>query len=140
MRNIKLTIASLAVTAIVSGAAAQEPAEASTPAGIERKKMESLWFTHTDNAAGAQLDAMGRYSRLGIKYDKTKGGYKRAQEGVNNDSYGFSTDGGGTFDNLGGAFLWVTSTTRTTRSATRVSMPRSSTRCAACLITSPTAT
>lgn len=106
MRNIKLTIASLAVTAIVTGAAAQEPAEASTPAGIERKKMESLWFTHTDNAAGAQLDAMGRYSRLGIKYDKTKGGYKRAQEGVNNDSYGFSTDGGGTFDNLGGAFLW----------------------------------
>ena len=103
MRNIKLTTVSLALAATTLGAAAQE---ASTPASIERKMIESIWFTHTDNAAGAQLDAMGRYSSLGINYEKTKGDFKRAQEGADNDSYGFSTNGGGTFDNLGGTFLW----------------------------------
>lgn len=103
MKNIRLTALSLALAATTLGAAAQQ---AVTPASIERMKMESLWFTNTDNAAGAQLDAMGRYSTLGINYGKTKGGYRRAQEGANNDSYGFSTDGGGTFDNLGGTFLW----------------------------------
>ena len=72
MKNIRLTALSLALAATTLGAAAQQ---AVTPASIERMKMESLWFTNTDNAAGAQLDAMGRYSTLGINYGKTKGGY-----------------------------------------------------------------
>lgn len=103
MINIRHTIASLALTATALGAAAQQ---SSTPQSIERKMIESLWFSNTDNAAGVQTDKMGYYSRLSVNYDKTEGRFKRAQEGRNNDGYGFSTDGGGTFDNLGGTFLW----------------------------------
>ncbi len=103
MRNIKYTIASLVLAASALGATAQE---AGTPQSIERKKIESLWFSNTDNAAGAQLDRMGYYSQLGIVYDKTEGDFKHAQQGTKSDVYGFSTDGGGTFDNLGGTFLW----------------------------------
>lgn len=103
MRNIKYTIATLVLAATALGAKAQQ---SGTPQSIERKKIESIWFTNTDNAAGAQLDKMGYYSQFGINYDRTEGDFKRAQQGEKSDVYGFSTDGGGTFDNLGGTFLW----------------------------------
>lgn len=106
MRNIKYTFASLALAATLIATAASAQEQSSTPQSIERKKMESLWFSNTNNAAGAQLDKMGYYSQLGINYNHTEGDFQRTQLGTNNNGYGFSTDGGGTFDNLKGTFLW----------------------------------
>ena len=106
MRNIKYTFASLAFAATLIATAASAQEQSSTPQSIERKKMESLWFSNTNNAAGAQLDKMGYYSQLGINYNHTEGDFQRTQLGTNNNGYGFSTDGGGTFDNLKGTFLW----------------------------------
>ena len=106
MRNIKYTFASLALAATLIATAASAQEQSSTPQSIERKKMESLWFSNTNNAAGAQLDKMGYYSQLGINYNHTEGDFQRTQLGTNNNGYGFLTDGGGTFDNLKGTFLW----------------------------------
>lgn len=105
MRNIKYRFATLAfaVTMFAATAVAQD---ASSLQSIERKKMESLWFSNSNNAAGAQLDQMGFYSQLGINYNSTKGDFKRTQLGEDNNGYGFSTDGGGVMDNLKGMFLW----------------------------------
>lgn len=106
MRNIKYTFASLALAATLFATAASAQEESSTQQSIERKKMESLWFSKTNNAAGAQLDNMGYYSQLGINYNHTEGDFQRTQLGTNNNGYGFSTDGGGTFDSMKGAFMW----------------------------------
>lgn len=106
MRNIKYRFASLALAATLFATAASAQEESSTPQSIERKKMESQWFSNTNNAAGAQLDKMGYYSQLGINYNHTEGDFQRTQKGTNNNGYGFATDGGGTFDNLKGMFLW----------------------------------
>ena len=106
MRNIKYTFASLAFAASLFATAASAQTEGSTLQSIERKKMESLWFSNTNNAAGAQLDEMGYFSQLGINYNHTEGDFQRTQLGTNNNGYGFSTDGGGEFDNLKGAFMW----------------------------------
>lgn len=106
MRNIKYTFASLAFAASLFATAASAQTEGNTQQSIERKKMESLWFSNTNNAAGAQLDEMGYYSQLGINYTHTEGDFQRTQLGTNNNGYGFSTDGGGEFDNLKGAFMW----------------------------------
>lgn len=104
MRNIyKFSFFALALTLLSSAALAQQ---SSSLQSIERTKMESLWFSNSDNAAGAQLDQMGRYSQLGINYNSTKGDFKRTQLGENNSGYGFSTDGGGVMENLKGMFLW----------------------------------
>lgn len=103
MRNIKYTLTALVLAATVTSAVAQQ---ASSLQSIERKKMESLWFSNSNNAAGVQLDQMGRYSQLGINYNSTEGDFKRTQLGENNNGYGFSTDGGGVMDNLKGMFLW----------------------------------
>lgn len=92
-----------AVTLLASPAVAQE---GSSLQSIERKKMESLWFSNSDNAAGAQLDQISHYSQLGINYNSTEGDYKRTQLGEDNFGYGFSTDGGGVMENLKGMFLW----------------------------------
>ncbi len=92
-----------AVTLLASSAVAQE---GSSLQSIERKKMESLWFSNSDNAAGAQLDQISHYSQLGINYNSTEGDYKRTQLGEDNFGYGFSTDGGGVMENLKGMFLW----------------------------------
>ncbi|MBQ2373936.1 MAG: hypothetical protein II299_02335 [Alistipes sp.] len=105
MKNInKFTFLALALTLISTMALAQQ--EESSLQNIERKKMESLWFSNTDNAAGAQLDQMDYYSQLGINYNSTKGDFKHTQLGKHNTSYGFSTDGGGEMKNLKGMFLW----------------------------------
>lgn len=103
MRNIKYTLTALVLATVVSTSVAQQT---SSLQSIERKKMESLWFSNTDNAAGAQLDQIERYSQLGINYNSTKGDFKRTQLGEDNSGYGFSTDGGGVMDNLKGMFLW----------------------------------
>lgn len=96
----------LLLLAFVQRAAAQQSDSLSSPQSLERKRMESLWFSATDNAAGAQLDQMGRFGSLGINYNHSEGDFQPTQRGRNNDGYGFSTDGGGEFDNLKGAFLW----------------------------------
>lgn len=106
MRNIKYRFASLALAATLLATAASAQTDGSSQQSIERKKMESLWFSNTNNAAGAQLDNMGYYSQLGINYNHTEGDFQRTQLGTNNNGYGFSTDGGGQFDNLKGAFMW----------------------------------
>lgn len=106
MRNIKYRFASLALAATLLATAASAQTDGSSQQSIERKKMESLWFSNTNNAAGAQLDNMGYYSQLGINYNHTDGDFQRTQLGTNNNGYGFSTDGGGQFDNLKGAFMW----------------------------------
>ncbi len=106
MRNIKYTFASLALAATLFATSASAQIEGSTQQSIERTKMESLWFSSTTNAAGAQLDKIGYFSQLGINYNHTDGDFQRTQLGTNNNGYGFSTDGGGTFDNLKGTFLW----------------------------------
>lgn len=104
MRNIfRFSIFALALTLLSTAALAQQ---SSSLQSIERKKMESLWFSNSNNAAGAQLDQMSRYSQLGINYNSTKGDFKRTQLGEDNNGYGFSTDGGGVMDNLKGMFLW----------------------------------
>ena len=105
MKSInKYTFFALALTFISTAALAQQ--EESSLQSIERKKMESLWFSNSDNAAGAQLDNMSYYSQLGINYNQTKGDFKRTQLGDDNNGYGFSTDGGGVMENLKGMFLW----------------------------------
>ena len=105
MKSInKYTFFALALTFISTAALAQQ--EGSSLQSIERKKMESLWFSNTDNTAGAQLDQMGYYSQLGINYNQTKGNFKRTQLGADNNGYGFSTDGGGQMKELKGVFLW----------------------------------
>ena len=106
MRNIRYTFASLALAATLFATAASAQTEGSTQQSIERKKMESLWFSSTNNAAGAQLDKIDYFSQLGINYNHTEGDFQRTQLGTNNNGYGFSTDGGGIFDNLKGAFMW----------------------------------
>ena len=106
MRNIRYTFASLALAATLFATAASAQTEGSTQQSIERKKMESLWFSNTNNAAGAQLDKIDYFSQLGINYTHSEGDFQRTQLGTNNNGYGFSTDGGGMFDNLKGAFLW----------------------------------
>ena len=106
MRNIRYTFASLALAATLFATAASAQTEGSTQQSIERKKMESLWFSNTNNAAGAQLDKIDYFSQLGINYTHSEGDFQRTQLGTNNNGYGFSTDGGGTFDNLKGAFMW----------------------------------
>src|SRR5574344_1163525 len=95
MRNIKniiSTVSVIAATFSLSNAVAQEP---NTPQTVERTKMESLWFSNTDNAAGAQLDNIDYFSQLSVYYDREKGSLKRAQNGADNNTFGFSTDGGG---------------------------------------------
>ena len=82
MRNIKYTLTALVLAATVTSAVAQQ---ASSLQSIERKKMESLWFSNSNNAAGVQLDQMGRYSQLGINYNSTEGDFKRTQLGENNN-------------------------------------------------------
>ncbi len=105
MRNInKFTSFALALTLLSTVAVAQQ--EGSSLQSIERKKMESLWFSNTDNAAGAQLDQMGHYAQLGINYNQVEGNFKRTQLGADNNGYGFSTDGGGVMEHLKGMFLW----------------------------------
>lgn len=106
MRNIKYRFASLALAATLLATAASAQTDGSSQQSIERKKMESLWFSNTNNAAGAQLDNMGYYSQLDINYNHTEGDFQRTQLGTNNNGYGFSTDGGGQFENLKGAFMW----------------------------------
>ena len=92
--------------AVALSASAAVAQESSSLQSIERKKMESLWFSNSDNAAGAQLDQISHYSQLGINYNSTKGDFKRTQLGSDNFGYGFSTDGGGVMENLQGMFLW----------------------------------
>ncbi len=106
MKNIKYRFLALtfAVTMLATTAIAQH--NTTSLQSIERQKMESLWFSNTDNAAGAQLDQIGYYSQFGINYNSTKGDFKRTQLGNHNTGYGFSTDGGGIMDNLKGMFLW----------------------------------
>ena len=104
MKSInRYTFFALALTLLSTMAFAQQE---SSLQSIERKKMESLWFSATDNAAGAQLDQMGYYSQLGINYNQEKGNFKHTQLGENNTGYGFATDGGGVMNNLKGTFLW----------------------------------
>ena len=104
MRNIKYTLSTLALALVLVGSAQAQ--QESSLQSIERKKMESLWFSNSDNAAGAQLDQIGYYSQLDINYNSTKGDFKRTQLGQNNSGYGFATDGGGVMENLKGMFLW----------------------------------
>lgn len=105
MKNIRYRFVTLAfaVTMLATAAVAQQ---SSSLQSIERKKMESLWFSNSDNAAGAQLDQMSYYSQLGINYNSTNGDFKRTQLGEDNFGYGFSTDGGGVMENMKGMFLW----------------------------------
>ena len=70
MRNIKYTLSTLALALMLVGTAQAQ--QESSLQSIERKKMESLWFSNSDNAAGAQLDQMGYYSQLDINYNSTK--------------------------------------------------------------------
>lgn len=105
MRNIKYTFATLALATLVMTTASAQT-ESSTPQSIERKKMESFWFSNTNNAAGAQLDEMEHFSQINVNYTHSEGDFQRTQLGTNNNGYGFSTDGGGEFDKLKGTFLW----------------------------------
>lgn len=103
MRNLRYTFALLTLSALVSTSAV---AQNSTPQSIERKKMESFWFDATNNAAGAQLDQIKQFSQISLGYNHSEGDFQPTQRGRNNDSYGFSTDGGGQMENLKGTFLW----------------------------------
>lgn len=106
MKKIKYIIpvmAAMAATTIAADAVAQD---ATTLQSIERRKLESLWFSNTDNAAGAQSDKIDYFSSFDIEYNHVSGGYKRAQSGQLNNGYGFSTDGGGSMESLKGTFLW----------------------------------
>lgn len=106
MKKIKYIIpvmVTMAATIIATDAVAQDP---TTLQSIERRKLESLWFSNTDNAAGAQSDKMDYFSSFGIEYNHVSGGYKRAQSGLRSNGYGFSTDGGGSMESLKGTFLW----------------------------------
>lgn len=106
MKNIRYRFVSLAIVATLWVAVASAQSEGSTQQSIERTKMESLWFSKSNNAAGTQLDKIGYFSQLGINYNHSEGDFQRTQLGTNNNSFGFSTDGGGIFDNMKGAFLW----------------------------------
>ena len=106
MRNNKYLFISFAFALTLLSNVALAQTKGSSLQSIERKKMESLWFSNTDNAAGAQLDQIDYYSQLYVNYNATNGDFKRTQLGQDNNGYGFSTDGGGVMDNLKGMFLW----------------------------------
>lgn len=114
---LKLTGSLLIATCISTGASAQRPASAgdssgyvvsrdNTPASIERLKVENLHFSHSKNASGIQLDSIDYYSQVMLGLDREKGSLKRVQEGADNTSYGFSTDGGGRIAGLHGTYVW----------------------------------
>lgn len=113
--SLAATAQSLADTASIaaSSAASSAPVASSasalrtdTPAAAERLEIENLHFAHSENASGIPLDGMGYYSRVGLGFGREKGSLKRVQEGANNTSYRFETDGGGPLGRQGGAYVW----------------------------------
>lgn len=103
MKNI---LKSAALCALFVAGEVFSSAQSYGPAAMERNEMESLWLGHTNNAAGALIDVPKNMSSADFSYNLAKGDFKRAQEGNDNSSLGFYTQGGGIFDKMGGAYVW----------------------------------
>lgn len=78
----------------------------STKASIERLKTESLWLTHTPNAAGMYINLPYRYSFTTAGFKRQDGTFRRPAEGKKNDVISFHSDGGSTVDAMYGMYMW----------------------------------
>lgn len=92
---------SLAMAAVMPASA-----QNTTTASVERQKLENIWVNNTDNAAAGVIDAPSRYSLSDLNFGMTKGDFKRVQQGKDNNSVGFHTEGGGIYEKMGGMYLW----------------------------------
>lgn len=92
----------LMVTAVNSTMAQEN----STPASVAKQKMENIWINNTNNAAAGVVDAPSRYSLTDLSYGITKGDFKYVQEGDDNNSIKFHTEGGGIYTKLNDMFLY----------------------------------
>lgn len=80
--------------------------EKSNPVRQDRTDMESIWLSNSNNAAGGIIDAPKRIYSAEFSYDIEKGDFKYAQQGNDNKTLNFSTQGGGIYEKLGGIYLW----------------------------------
>lgn len=81
---------------------AQEVKQINTSASLELKENKSLWRRST-NAAGILLDNPVKYSKFNLKYEHTKGDFKRPQQGRVSNNYSFNTEGGTFLKNF---YVW----------------------------------
>ena len=86
--------------------AQENEAQPQTVTSVDRLKMESLWISNSNNAAGAIIDMPARYTTVGFGYHLTEGDFKRVQSGRKAHNFEFNTEGGGVFDNVAGMYLW----------------------------------
>ena len=90
------------VIAAVNPAIAQEN---STPASIAKQKVQNIWLNNTNNAASGVVDAPTSYSITDLGYNITKGDFKYVQEGDDNNTIKFHTEGGGIYKKMKDMFL-----------------------------------
>ncbi len=104
IKNIFKAIGCLSlVITTVNVSVAQENA---TPASVEKQKMQNIWLNNTSNAAAGVIDAPAMYSITDLGYGITKGDFKYVQEGNDNSTIKFHTEGGGIYSKMNNMFLW----------------------------------
>lgn len=98
-RNIILIAIGLSLSAVAS---AQESAGLVRQAGIEIDAARALWM-ESSNAAGMSITPLNKYSIVGLGYSSSDGDFKMTQQGENEKTVGFSTNGA---TNIGKTYLW----------------------------------
>lgn len=98
-RNIILIAIGLSLSAVAS---AQESAGLVRQAGIEIDAARALWM-ESSNAAGMSITPLNKYSIVGLGYSSSDGNFKMTQQGENEKTVGFSTNGA---TNIGKTYLW----------------------------------
>ncbi len=99
--QIKQMVLTAAAALIMPAAFAQ-----TTQATVETIRMESLWSTKTNNAAGGMIDAYKKYAMAEFSYNKVDGDFKYTQLGDDNSTLKFHTEGGGIYEKVNGMYLW----------------------------------
>jgi hypothetical protein len=90
MKSRLLILAVCFLSVSLYGQEAAQPVN--TPGGMELNYAQSLWF-HTSNAAGMAVTPLRDYNILSAQYATASGDYRLQQEGDENRSMGFNTNG-----------------------------------------------